>query len=185
MNDNNANQQITPRIYVASLADYNAGKLLGCWIDADQSADEIRRHIEEMLAKSGEGIAEEWAIHDYEGFGNLGLSEFEDLDRVAELGTLIAEHGELFAKLAANFGGTSGIEDAKRYMAEGYCGAYDSLEDYARQFVEDCHGADVERLPEFLRYHIDYEGIARDMELNGDVFTIEHEHQVHVFYGNV
>ena len=77
------------------------------------------------------------AIHDYEGFGNLRLSEFEDLKSVSELGTLIVEHGELFAKLAANFGGILGIEEAKRYIDEGYCGAFSSIEDHARHFVEE------------------------------------------------
>jgi antirestriction protein len=174
-----------PRIYVASMSDYNAGTLHGQWIYADEGADEIHRQVKHMLAESGEDIAEEWAIHDYEGFGSLRLSEYEDLNKVAELGSLMAEHGELFASLAANFGGTDGIEEARRYMEEGYCGAFDNLEDYARQFVEDCYSSEIEKLPEFIRYHIDYEGIGRDMELGGDVFTIEHGHQVHVFHGNV
>ena len=62
----------TPRIYVASLADYNSGRLRGRWIDADQPAEAIREQIVEMLAESNEPIAEEWAIHDYENFGDLG-----------------------------------------------------------------------------------------------------------------
>ena len=174
-----------PRLYVASLSDYNAGRLHGRWIYADEGAEELHRQVIEMLAESGEDIAEEWAIHDYQGFGSLRLSEYEDLNKVAELGSLMAEHGELFASLAANFGGTDGIEEARRYMEEGYCGEFDSLEDYAREFIEDCYSSDIEKLPEFIRYHIDYEGIARDMELNGDVFTIEHDHRVHVFHGNI
>jgi len=42
----------TPRIYVASLADYNAGRLHGRWIDANQSADSIRDEIAQMLTES-------------------------------------------------------------------------------------------------------------------------------------
>lgn len=42
----------TPRIYVASLSDYNAGTLHGRWIDATQDADGIRADVEEMLAAS-------------------------------------------------------------------------------------------------------------------------------------
>ena len=174
-----------PRIYVASLSDYNAGTLHGRWIYADEGADEIHREVAEMLAESGEDIAEEWAIHDYEGFGSVRLSEYEDLNKVADLGALIAEHGELFGKLAAHFGGTDGIEEARRHIEEGYCGAFDRLEDYARDLVEECYGADIEKLPEVIRYNIDYEAIANDMELGGDVFTIEHGHQVHVFHANI
>src|SRR5436189_4774564 len=59
----------TPRIYAATLSDYNAGRLHGAWIDADQDPEELQAEIDAMLAKSAEPVAEEWAIHDYEGFG--------------------------------------------------------------------------------------------------------------------
>lgn len=58
----------TPRIYVACLASYNAGILHGRWIDATD-AEVIHEGIEDMLSESQEPIPEEWAIHDYEGFG--------------------------------------------------------------------------------------------------------------------
>lgn len=170
-----------PRIYVASLADYNAGRLHGRWIDADQPAEAVHDEIAKMLAESEEPIAEEWAIHDYEGFGDLSLSEYEDIDKVAELAFLIGEHGELFASLASHFGGTSGIEEARRYMEEGYRGAFDSLEDYAQELIEECYSDMLKGLPDFIRYNIDWEAIARDMELGGDVFTIECGGKVHVF----
>lgn len=40
------------RIYVASLADYNAGRLHGEWIDAHQTADELHSAVTAMLAAS-------------------------------------------------------------------------------------------------------------------------------------
>ncbi len=73
-----------PRVYVASLSDYNAGVLHGRWIDADQDADAIHADIAQMLAESPtDKSAEEWAIHDYEGFHGITISEFEDIDTVA------------------------------------------------------------------------------------------------------
>jgi hypothetical protein len=65
----------TPKIYVASLSDYNAGRLHGRWIDANQPTHGIWSDIGDMLAESPEPGAEEWAIHDYEGFWPLELSE--------------------------------------------------------------------------------------------------------------
>lgn len=44
----------TPRIYVASLSDYNAGTLHGEWIDATQELDDIWAEINAMLAASPE-----------------------------------------------------------------------------------------------------------------------------------
>ena len=46
----------TPRIYVASLADYNAGVLLGRWIDADQGVQAIHDQIDAMLATSKQPV---------------------------------------------------------------------------------------------------------------------------------
>ena len=178
-------QTYTPRIYVASLGDYVAGRLHGRWINADQGFDAIRDQINAMLAESPEPIAEEWAIHDYENFGSLQLSEYEDLAKVAEVAFLMTEHGLMFASLVAHFGGASNVDEARRYMEEGYRGTFDSLPDYAQETVEDCFGSELKKLPEFIRYHIDWEGIAHDMELSGDVFTIEEDGQVHVFDGHI
>ena len=180
-----ANTSTTPRIYVASLSDYNAGTLHGRWIDATQPADEIHAEISAMLAESKEPVAEEWAIHDYENFSGASLSEFEDIERVSELARLIEEHGSVFAGLVDHFGGTHGLEEAKQYMEEGYQGSFRSLSDYAEGIIQDCYADALRTLPEFIRYHIDFEGIARDMELGGDVFTIECDGLVHVFQANL
>ena len=64
----------TPKIYAASLSDYNAGVLHGAWIRADQDEDKIEEAITAMLERSSQPGAEEWAIHDYEGFGSIQLS---------------------------------------------------------------------------------------------------------------
>ena len=169
----------TPRIYVASLADYNSGILHGRWIDADQSADAIREAISEMLAESKEPMAEEWAIHAFENFGSYSLSESEDIDKVAEMACLIGEHGPLFAELVAHFAGD--LDDAKRWMQDGYRGEWESLTHYAESLVDDCYSDVLKGLPDFIRYRIDFEGIGRDMELGGDIFTIELDHKLHVF----
>jgi antirestriction protein len=185
MNENDSVAQeestTTPRIYVASLADYNAGRLHGRWIRADQPAEALHQEIAGMLAESQELVAEDWAIHDYENFGRLHLSEFEDVNRVAEVAQLMGEHGEVFTELVGHFGGSRSVEEARRYMEEGYRGDFHRLAEYAEQLLDDCYGDLLKSLPDFIRYHIDYEGIADDMELNGDVFTIECNGRIHVF----
>jgi len=76
---------MTPRIYVASLSDYNAGRLHGAWIDADSDVDVMAEQVADMLAKSRHQPAEDYAIHDYEGFGPIRLSEFTPLSEVAAI----------------------------------------------------------------------------------------------------
>src|SRR5713101_9164870 len=80
-----ARREDHPRIYVASLSDYNAGRLHGAWINANQEPEELQAAISAMLAKSKEPIAEEWAIHDYEGFEPLRLSEYESIEHVSRI----------------------------------------------------------------------------------------------------
>jgi antirestriction protein len=78
-------EKVVPRIYVASLADYNAGRLHGRWIRADQPSDAIYGEIQAMLAESEIPEAEEWAIHDFEGFGRCRVGESALIDTVVAM----------------------------------------------------------------------------------------------------
>ena len=82
-------------IYVACLASYNNGILHGRWIDAAQGVNGMQNAINAMLDASPIADAEEWAIHDYEGFGSIRLSEYAGLDTVAELAEFIEENSDL------------------------------------------------------------------------------------------
>lgn len=97
------NTILTPRIYVVCLATYNAGGLHGEWIDADQDIDQLWSKINGMLAASPEENAEEWAIHDFEGFGSFSLNEYEGIESVQEMAVFIGEHGELGAEVIVSF----------------------------------------------------------------------------------
>src|SRR3546814_13670143 len=66
-----------------------------CWIDAAQDAWAIYDDVKAMPAASPIAEAEEWSIHDYEGFGNVRISEYAGFAYVSELAAFIAEHGEL------------------------------------------------------------------------------------------
>lgn len=64
---------------------------------------------------------------------------------------------------------------SERDFSGNYHGQYDSPEDYAQQYIDDCGLLDS--LPENLRYYFDYEKFARDMMIN-DIT----EHNGHYFY---
>ena len=85
-----------PRIYVACLAAYNNGRLHGRWIEASDP-HEVWQQVSAMLAASPEPDAEEWAIHDYDGFHGCRISEYAGFDTVCALAEFLEERGELGA----------------------------------------------------------------------------------------
>lgn len=163
------------RIYVADSAAYNAGRLHGKWIDATLDVDGIHDQINDILRSSPEPDAEEFAIHDYEGFGQGGVSEYEGIESVHAKAVFIEEHGDLGVELISHFCGD--LEDASK-APENYCGEYRSLEDYAEEQT-----ASTTEIPEHLVCYIDYDAMARDIEMNGEVFTIQTAFdEVHIFW---
>lgn len=192
------------RFYAACLASYNSGRLHGAWIDASPDVEEMQEAINKMLRASpypnvevacpdcgdapnpecatchGRGkvsSAEEYAVHDYEGRWNLG--EYPGLERIAKFLELVekAEDRGIDAEdvqaILDHFGANY-IDTAGDAIENNFHGAYDSLTEYAEQFVDECY--DLKNVPDLIKYHIDYEGVGRDLELGGDVFTID-KHQ--------
>ena len=70
------------RIYVADLAAYNAGVLHGVWINATDPVRSIHEQIHAMLAESPQPDAEDFAIHDFEGFEGYAVGEYEAIDKI-------------------------------------------------------------------------------------------------------
>jgi antirestriction protein len=165
-----------PRIYVACLAAYNNGILHGAWIDAHQEAWTIYDAIRAMLDTSPISDAEEWAIHDYEGFEGVTIAEYAGIASVAEIAAFIVEHGRLGAELLCYF---SDIEEAREAIEDRYAGEYSSLADFAEELTEGSIS-----ISEPLRFYIDYDRMARDMAIS-DIITFETgvEH-VHVFWSH-
>lgn len=167
----------TARIYVACLAAYNNGILHGAWIDASGGAWAIWDGIAAILAASPIAGAEEWAIHDYEGFAGIRIREYAGVERVAELAAFVAEHGTLGAGLYSHFG--DDLEEAREAITDRYLGCYARLADYMEEITEQSI-----TVPQQLAFYIDWEAMARDAELSGDLFTIQTAYdEVHVFAG--
>jgi antirestriction protein len=172
----------TPRIYVACLAAYNNGRLHGEWIDADQDTEEIYEEVRTMLAASPEPGAEEWAIHDYEGFGSLRLSEWESFERVAAIAAGISEHGEAFAAWLSDDGGRDPL-NAEEFQ-EAYLGEWPSLRGYAENYAEETGMFDAAEQTEWAYIVVDIDAMVRDMEI--ELSTVESDHgTVYVFNPSV
>ncbi|SKK23643.1 antirestriction protein [Mycobacteroides abscessus subsp. massiliense] len=165
----------SPAIYVASLADYNNGRLHGRWIEAAREPEDIQADINAILDSSSEPNAEEWAIHDYEQFGRWKVGEYDSVEQISRIARNIAEHGYAYSAWADVFDGDDASFDIDSFH-EAYLGHYDSVTDYVEQMADDLgYEAELAKLPEHLQgyAHIDYTAIARDMELSGDIAAVQ------------
>ncbi len=172
----------TPVIYVSCLAAYNAGHLHGMFIDATQEPDEIYDDINFMLSWSPvrhTQECEEWAIHDYENFEGIRISEYEDIETVSALANAMLNHDEAFAAFYSDCS-YSKVDDAIEAFENSYYGEYKSAEDFAYELAENCGFMLDEKHPFY--HYVNFAAYARDLELNGDFNFIEVAHdRVYVF----
>jgi antirestriction protein len=127
-----------PRIWVASLADYNNGGSHGAWLDAARETEEVEADIQRMLtdspwaARTGEP-AERWSILGYENFGRCRIDEHEDLDWVTGVAQGIVVYGLAFAAWA------DVVEDPTLLLdfEEAYLGHHADLQTYIEQLIND------------------------------------------------
>jgi len=107
--------------------------------------------------------AEEFAIHDHEGFGSL-IGEFTSLADVAKHAEMIAEHGVAWIgycdHVGSEYATAEGFQDA-------YKGTWDSERAYAESLLDDT--GELEQIPEHLRYYFDYDAWTRDLFM-GDYY---------------
>ncbi len=162
-----------PRIYVASLADYNAGRLHGTWLDATQGADELTEQIAAMLEQSTEPVAEDWAIHDHQGFGGINIGEHEPVDNIAWYGSGLAEHGTPFAGWISYHGG----RPPDGNFDDDFLGSWSSRSDYAEYLMDDLGINEIldQHVPSGLRPYVvlDTDGLGSDLEQGGDIVTVD------------
>jgi len=124
--------------------------------------------------------AEEYAIHDYDGFGELStqLGEYPDLETVAMHARMIDLHGDAWFAYCDWQDADYQSEDD---FEERYRGDYDTPADYAASFVENVYWEQYQAAGTFLSGYIDYEAIARDMQLGGDYYFAERGGVTYVF----
>jgi len=103
------------RIYMVDLAAYNKGFLHGVWIDATSELSDMQDEIDKRLAASPVTVAEEYAIHDHEGFDGAGL---ESAHEVAEF---IAAFPNFAGALLNHCGN---LVEARRAAEDNYCGCH-------------------------------------------------------------
>jgi len=141
-----------------------------------QDCEHIKLYEHDTCSECGSGSvkhvpsAEEYAIHDYEGFAPFDVSEhssIEEVVRMAEIVTGLANDDDKHAVsfLAGLYDDLETIQD-KIEDVEIFHG---SRADYAQEITESCYD-----VPDYLIYYVNYDAMGRDMEINGEIIEVEH-----------
>jgi antirestriction protein len=158
------------RIYVANLGAYNAGHLIGEWIDLPMDADSLQERLVAIVAAvddDGDVFGEEWAIHDYEA--PWSISEYDNVQSVNDLAerfdALDETDGDVIAAVLDNYSdGEEGLAvlESGDYTVYGGCR---DMGEVAAEYLEQTGGLDG--VPAHLQRYIDYDAYGRDMEIEG------------------
>jgi len=157
------------KIYIACLAAYNSGYLHGKWIYVSGDSEEMEKEAQKVIKTSPVPDAEEWAIHDYDEFPNMG--EYVSLEKIAIIADIIESSDLDAAVVKAVIDEFSSDMDAAQRALEDNRGVWDSFQDYADDFADEmmaCHNCGN---GEWIKQYFDYEKYARTLEYD---YTVIH-----------
>ena len=165
--------------FITNLGKYNEGTLAGEWVSFPATPEEVKKALEKigMGAKDEFGnVYEEWFITDYncdvDGLAkNINFGEYENLD---ELNYLASKIGELNSYQLEKFQAVLEVSDYTGSVKDiinltGNLDKYDiypdvkNCEDLGIYYVDELEPVKV---PDELRYYIDYESYGRDIALD-------------------
>lgn len=124
--------------------------------------------------------AEEWAIHDHEGLGNIG--EYAGLEAVAKrvaLAELADDRGiplSVLMAFADDFSRDGDADDIEREIDDRYSSEFTNSGDWAAEQAESM-GYET---PDWIGCHIDWDGVARDWLM--DYSQYEHDGTTYLFH---
>ena len=158
------------KIYVACLAAYNSGILHGEWIEVSSDVEELQEGVDKVLQSSPAADAEEYAIHDYDDFPNMG--EYPGLERIAEVTELIESSdfdADVVAAVIANW--PNDLEAAEKALEDNR-GVWDSFQDYADDFADEMLACHDFGKGDWIKQYFNYEQYARDIEHDYTVIDV-------------
>lgn len=168
----------TPRVWVGCLACYNAGNLIGEWVDGTEAAD--APETSEVFAGCRAKLHEEFWCMDHENYGGLLDGECSPMEaqEIAEKIEALEswQPVEAVAAYLSNNGGTIVDLDMGDFE-ESYQGEWRSEEEYAESFVDDVYGIPGDA---WWSSYFDYEKFANDLFM-GDNWSSPAPGGVYVF----
>jgi len=146
------------KIYVANLAKYVEGSLVGAWIDLP--CDDLEEQIQKIL-----GTDEEWAIHDYEA--PFHIDEYDNVyklnESVEELEGM-DEDDTIIELILSEFSLEEGMDKLRSgdYMVYSNC---NDMGDVAREILEQQEV--FNNCNDIFERYFDFDAYGRDLDLEG------------------
>jgi antirestriction protein len=185
-------------LWVRELSSHNNGFSFDLEVDLDNYSnssdllEDLFEHTKENLQSYGEDLSyyeplEEWMITDYSFDSNIPytISEYESLDKLISFNETLNDLSDydfisFVAMLDNNFSFEQALEkvqngDSIVYELEGSLS--DPMEELAYMFVEDGYYGEIS---DSISNYIDYQSIARDLEINGNFIEVEYENQTYI-----
>ena len=167
------------RVYITDLEAYNNGHLVGQWYQLPMNEDLLAESVENVLQEGRDACGdthfhEEYFITDYE-CDYMEIEEYSNLTKLNEIAEAMENIDEEGVKainfLMENnfvkdiFEAIETYEDSVRIYEDS------TMEDIAYNFIQECYSLDD--IPSIISNNIDYESIARDMEIEGSFYKID------------
>lgn len=136
-------------------------------------------HMERAIQRATSNGEHDYTITDLDGFYNFVDSEFTSIAELSDMAERIeALEDEDADKLEAMAEYCDDLDDIEDAWDDSYFIANTTGADYAQELCYECGYMPCENLPEWISYHIDWEGVWRDLsydgysEINGGVLFV-------------
>jgi len=151
------------KVYCGTYGKYAAGSLAGKWFDLEDYSDkdDFIEACQEFHDNGSEDEQEhEFMFQDHEGIPDGMVSESSISDEVWEWLALDEYQQKTVEVCRDNVDQNCSID----YILEKFRGTAESPGDYCLELEDECGG--LSNIPRHLVYHIDWDSVARDSELN-------------------
>lgn len=165
--------QVNARVYVGTYAKYNQGSLKGAWLNLNDYSDK-NTFLEACRELHKDEDDPELMFQDHEGIPQGMVGESWISDEVWEWLGMDDDDRELLALYRENIYDKADLDTAK----EAFRGTAESAAAWAEEFLEET--GDLDKVPENLRNHIDFQSYADELDTEGWYF-IQHNGKTWVF----
>jgi len=168
------------RVYITDLEAYNNGHLVVQWYQLPMNEDLLAESIENVL-QEGRDICgdthfhEEYFITDYE-CSYMSIDEYANITKLNGIAQMMeglsVDEIKAVSFLMDNYLVTDIYEAIEKYE-DVRIYENSSMQDLAYDYIQDCYNLDD--MPSIISNNIDYEAIARDMEIEGNYYKIDND----------